>query len=209
VSGGTKRKQHSNTPQQSPKRTRVENRVPDSTPSVVNAGNVSMQVNASITNVAPRANSIQNPVPPAENQARQQQAQMQIPPAESPDHQPPGENSIHQQLVMLGNRQRTTQTAEETFTTRNIANELENRTINQQHNGTPLQPAFPVETVRFNPYLAPVGDPVYCRMLLSTELYRVVWFTIQPVCVFTLRTYSPTMVTFFIFCSSLILSSHY
>ena len=209
MSGGTKRKQHSNTPQQSPKRPRVENRVSDPTPSVVNAGIVSMQVNASITNMAPIADWIQNRVPAAENQARQQQAQMQIPPAESPNHQPPGENSVYQQQVTPGNQQRTTQTLEETFTTRNIANELENRTINQQRNGTPLQPAFPVETVRFNPYLAPVEDPVCCRMLLSTELYRVVWFTIQPRCIFTLRTYSPTMVTFFIFCNSFILSSHY
>lgn len=197
-----KRKEHSNTPQQSPKRPRVESATPQSTP-LINVGNVSMQVNASITNLAPRADPVPNHAPPTENLVHQQQAQMSVPPPETPNSQPPAqirvalcENSFHQQPVTPGSRQRTTQATEETFTTRNIANELENRTINQQRTVTPPQLTFPVETVRFNPYLAPVEDPVRCRMLLSTELYRVVWITIQPRCIFSLRTYSPTMVIF-------------
>ena len=99
-------------------------------------------------------------------------------------------NPILQQPITPGIRRHTVRN-EDTFASRNIWNEPENRTINPpQRIATPQ-----MEPSRFNPYLAPEGDPVLSRLLLSSEFYRVVWIIIQPSCVFSMRTYSPTMVT--------------
>ena len=56
-------------------------------------------------------------------------------------------------------------------------------------------PIPPGQPTRCNPYMAPVGDPVRARLLMSTDQYRVSWIHLEPECVFSLKTYSPTTVT--------------
>merc|ERR1712071_681757 len=48
---------------------------------------------------------------------------------------------------------------------------------------------------RFNPYLAPIGDPFRSRQLLLSEKYRVLWLELLPNCSFSMKIYSPTLVT--------------
>ena len=52
---------------------------------------------------------------------------------------------------------------------------------------------------RFNPYLAPIGDPFRSRQLLLSEKYRVLWLELLPNCSFSMKIYSPTLVSFYLF----------